>query len=122
VQKKKTEFSKPVYLLAQHVDDAQSVLPKTTETIELLNRGLTRYADMHNESSDDEDQTPPLAQSNSGRRRHGAIPSRKPSTSAPAGMVNVIHHRSIAWVIGYITGLETVMLGLAALIFVRRDF
>jgi ABC-type transport system involved in multi-copper enzyme maturation permease subunit len=83
------------------VYDIKTVLPKTTETIGLLERWLIQLARL--------DQ-----------------PDRGPQTQrmqeAQQKLIEILHGRSIAWIVGTSLGFEAVVLFLAAWVFCRRDY
>jgi ABC-type transport system involved in multi-copper enzyme maturation permease subunit len=79
----------------------KTVLPKTTETIALLERSLMRFAK--------------LPQQPQG-------PQTEKMQAAQLEFVEIIHGRSIAWIVGTSLGFEVVVLFLAAVFFCRRDY
>jgi ABC-type transport system involved in multi-copper enzyme maturation permease subunit len=79
----------------------KTVLPKTTETIALLERSLMRFAKLP--------QQPPG-------------PQTKQMQAAQLEFVEIIHGRSIAWVVGTSLGFEVFVLFWAAVFFCRRDY
>ena len=86
---------------------AKSVLPKTRETTELMNRRLIRPAAELEETDDSGDE----------RRRQG------PFTAADIQKTDqAMRSRSVGWVIGTSLGFEAVVLAAAAWIFCRRDY
>jgi hypothetical protein len=78
-----------------------TVLPKTGETIELLERSLMKAAKL-----------PEPPGGPQARRLH----------AAQQDAIDVLRDRSIAWVVGTSLGFEAVVLAFAALIFCRRDY
>ena len=79
-----------------------TALPKTTETIGLLERWVVRLAN---------------------------LPERPPSNGPDRAMIEsqlefaaAIRQRSPWWIVGTSLGFEVVVMGLAAWIFCRRDF
>ena len=78
----------------------KTVLPKTTDTIELLERSLMKAAK--------------LPQS--------GHPQERRMMAAQQQVIDVLRGRSIAWVVGTSLGFEAVVLAFAALIFCRRDY
>jgi hypothetical protein len=78
----------------------KTVLPKTIDTIELLERSLMKAAK--------------LPQS--------AHPQERRMMAAQQQVIDVLRGRSIAWVVGTSLGFEAVVLAFAALIFCRRDY
>ena len=86
----------------------KTVLPKTRETTELMNRKLLRPA-QGDFRSDDE--------STDERRRNRAI-----DAADIQKLDETMRARSVGWVIGTSLGFEAVVLALAAWIFSRRDF
>jgi ABC-type transport system involved in multi-copper enzyme maturation permease subunit len=79
----------------------KSVLPKTTETIALLERSLIRMAK--------------LPQQPKG-------PQTERMQAAQMEFVEILYARSIAWVVGTSLGFEAFVLFWAALFFCRRDY
>jgi ABC-type transport system involved in multi-copper enzyme maturation permease subunit len=79
----------------------KTVLPKTDETIGLLERWLIDLANLEDRPGDDR----PDAAKNVQKE-----------------LVETIRGRSVAWVVGTSLGFELVILSLAALIFCRRDY
>jgi len=77
------------------------VLPKTSETISLLERGLVRFANL-----------PPQQASRQERDMLAAQQEFK----------EILYHRSPLWIVGTSLGFELVVLAWAAWIFCRRDF
>jgi ABC-type transport system involved in multi-copper enzyme maturation permease subunit len=78
-----------------------TVLPKTTETISLLQRWLVRLADLP-------------AQPDS--------PQQQAMQSAQREFQEALYQRSPFWIVGTSLGFEVVVLALAAWVFCRRDF
>jgi hypothetical protein len=81
--------------------DIKTVLPKTGDTVELLERSLTKIAK--------------LPQPVGG-------PQERLMHAAERDAIDVLRGRSIAWVVGTSLGFEAVALAFAALIFCRRDY
>jgi ABC-type transport system involved in multi-copper enzyme maturation permease subunit len=90
---------------------AKTVLPKTSETINLLRRWLIDLADL----PDVEQQTAEVQVDNE-RPRGG------PDAEASARAVQQRDSRSAWWVIGTSLGFEAVVLLIAGWLFARRDF
>jgi ABC-type transport system involved in multi-copper enzyme maturation permease subunit len=80
----------------------KSVLPKTTDTIGLLERSLISLAGLEKQ--------PPGG------------PQTQRMQTATKEFAEILRSRSIAWVIGTSLGFEAVMLCLAGWIFCRRDY
>jgi ABC-type transport system involved in multi-copper enzyme maturation permease subunit len=88
--------------IAHHIIyGVKTVLPKTTETISLLERSLMRAAK--------------LPQQPQG-------PQAERMQEAQQEFVEIIHGRSIAWIVGTSLGFEAFVLFWAALFFCRRDY
>ncbi len=81
--------------------DVKTVLPKTGETIQLLQRSLIKAANL------------PELQGG---------PEERKMLAAKRDAVEAIQSRSITWVLGTSLGFEAVVLCFAALIFCRRDY
>jgi hypothetical protein len=79
----------------------KTVLPKTAETVALLERSLMKAAKLPQPSGGPEE-----------RRMH----------AAQIDAIDALRNRSIAWVVGTSLGFEAVVLCFAALIFCRRDY
>ncbi len=94
----------------------KTVLPKTSETVQLLSRSMMSMADMEAMQPGDD------------RPRRG--PHRDPDD--PASIVNdekaqetvqrIVRQRSVWWVLGTSLLFEAFVVGLAARVFCRRDF
>jgi ABC-type transport system involved in multi-copper enzyme maturation permease subunit len=96
----------------------KTALPKTTETIALLERWMKTATDLERHSSNDkvnkeEEDAPP-----------GSIfnPMGPDQFKAQVRLQKEIRDRSIGWVIGTSLGFEAVILALAAWVFCRRDY
>lgn len=109
-----------------------TLLPKNQETIGLLNRWLTEDSKytmtniMLGNINPEQPPPPPDASSDdpensrAGRRRHfGPTPAQIEGSKATERQVNA---RSVAWVVGTSLGFEAMLIGVAAIIFIRRDF
>jgi len=81
---------------------AKTVLPKTSDTIDLLERALVKVAQLP--------QQPP------------AGPETERMQAAQKDLIDILRGRSIAWVLGTSLGFEAFILFWAALIFCRRDY
>ncbi len=79
----------------------KTVLPKTSDTIDLLQRTMIRVADLEAQQGGTEDQR---------------------MVAVQRDLVEAVRGRSVAWVVGTSLGFELVVLAGAALIFCRRDF
>jgi hypothetical protein len=79
----------------------KTVLPKTTETIAILERSLVQLAK--------------LPQQPQG-------PQTKRMQAAQLEFVEILHGRSIAWIVGTSLGFEVFVLFWAAVFFCRRDY
>ena len=79
----------------------KTVLPKTSETIALLQRTLIRMADLEGQQRDVQD------------KRISAVQRE---------VAEAVRNHSVAWIIGTSLGFELVVLAGAALFFCRRDF
>jgi ABC-type transport system involved in multi-copper enzyme maturation permease subunit len=80
----------------------KTVLPKTSDTIELLERALVKLARLP--------QKPPSG------------PQTQRMQAAQQELIDILRGRSIAWVLGTSLGFEAVVLFGAAWIFCRRDY
>lgn len=88
----------------------KAVLPKTSETIELLNRWLVLAADLPEPEPPEEDK---------GRDFLGRSAA---DAAADAAAAKIISERSVSWVLGTSFAFEGVVLFLAGWIFCRRDY
>ncbi len=79
----------------------KTVLPKTGDTIGLLDRWLIDAANLQNRPGDDRPQA---------------------AKDLEKELVEEIQGRSVGWVVGTSLGFELVVLSLAALVFCRRDY
>lgn len=92
----------------------KTVVPKTTETTEVLRRTLISAAELDDLGPDnDTSPAPPF---------FGRGEVRISQREQQRRMVEALDRRSVAWVIGTSLAFEAVVLGIATLIFVRRDF
>lgn len=89
----------------------KTVLPKTSETVELLNRWLVRLADLPSAEPEEEQEQ--------GRDAFGRSAR---NAAADEAVARTIRQRSVAWVLGTSLAFEAVVLTLAAWVFCRRDY
>ena len=89
------------------------MLPKTTETVGLVERTLIRMADL-----------PGARQNRSSPGRQGRTAKKKHSTERARRMAlaETIRNRSLWWILGTSLVFEAVVLALGAWVFCRRDF
>jgi ABC-type transport system involved in multi-copper enzyme maturation permease subunit len=92
--------------------DAKTLLPKTSETIDLLKRTLVKSTDM--EKFAEQHNTPPMV-------FPGEVIPVDPH-QLQKRIEATVNSRSVPWVIGTSLCFEAAMLGLGALMFCRRDF
>lgn len=106
-------------------------IPKTAETIGLLDRYLLSEEDKRlfagPGGNDEADTSTDFADMNEGpqpeeTRRERRERNREMQSDVSARMDTALRSRTTAWVIGTSVGFELIVLGLACLIFVRRDF
>lgn len=104
-------------------------LPKTGETIDVLRRTLVKYAELPGETFEPEEPddealiaaattTQPASPPEQRRRGQG----RERGREAEQIQRQLADSKSVAFVIGTSLGFELVVLGVAALVFVRRDY
>jgi ABC-type transport system involved in multi-copper enzyme maturation permease subunit len=93
------EASRSLVLAHNIVYGVKTVLPKTNETIDLLNRSLISMAELPKQPDQDE--------------RLARVDRE---------LTEAVSSRSVAWVLGTSLGFELLVLCWAALIFCRRDF
>ena len=89
----------------------KTVLPKTAETVELLNRWLVQLADLPEPDPEADEESGPDVFGRSSR--HAA---------ADEAVARVVRQRSVGWVLGTSLAFEAVVLALAAWVFCRRDY
>ena len=92
-----------------------TVLPKTTETIGLLERWLVDLADLP-------DMEPPGENEDLANLVTGEGDFQPDMDRISWELSEIIRGRSVAWVLGSSLGFEAVLLALGAWIFARRDF
>lgn len=103
----------------------KTILPKTAETTELLRRWLVDIANLQ-EAALEED-APEVDEDLNAFFQNAPEENRLRSTEVTQqelqqAMIAELDKRSVAWVIGTSLGFEAVMVGVAALLFRRRDF
>jgi len=96
---------------------AKTVLPKTAETVDLIDRWLVKEMDLSGLDGDDEADANPNADAPAFARL-----SRTEREKVTRRLDKIYKTRSVAWVVGTSLLFELVVLGLAARMFVRRDF
>jgi ABC-type transport system involved in multi-copper enzyme maturation permease subunit len=92
---------------------AKTVLPKTSETVELLNRNLLSQQDMERFMRDQDDRVP-------GGGIFSEVPINMRTLQQRAEEEQ--RSRTVPWVIGTSLAFEAVILIIACIIFIRRDF
>lgn len=99
----------------------KAFVPKTSETVDLLNRALVTTTDLQNrvnEASESEEASDEVEEQPRQRRRRGG-----PFADTEANELQLeMRKRSLWWVLGTSLAFEGAVLGLAGIIFVRRDF
>lgn len=93
---------------------AKTVVPKTAETVELLNRWLVDMADLNIDQDDLGDSL------GSAVNLDGSFQPNEDRISR--SLAAEIEGRSVTWVVGTSLGFEFVMLTIAGFLFCRRDF
>jgi hypothetical protein len=88
-----------------------TVFPKTSETVELLNRSLVSAADLK-----------PLVEEVDEDDRRDAFGRSAADAAADVAVTEIIYTRSLGWVLGTSLAFEGVVLMTAAWIFCRRDY
>ena len=96
----------------------KTVVPKTTETANLVGRALRMSADIPVEDADDEEGGDQSARQQRGLFRSRFVSERKMVTA----MKEEMDSRSVAWVVGTSFAFECVVLGIGVWYFRRRDF
>lgn len=131
VQKRKDEFSNPLIYWHRMAVTVKAVMPKTSETIELLNRSLAKYAGIQNQADDSAMDDTMLTTSSSTSttnpadreaRRRNRQRDEVLMEQAQQRMVTELHRRSLFWVVGTSLIFEAVLLSVAGFVFCRRDF
>jgi ABC-type transport system involved in multi-copper enzyme maturation permease subunit len=92
---------------------AMTLLPKTSETIEVLERKLVSDADLKSLRDRDDSAPPPSFGGDEIRVNEKKVQERVQDT---------LRSRSVLWVIGTSVAFELVMLGVATWVFTRREF
>ncbi|HEY1921649.1 MAG TPA: hypothetical protein VGG44_02700 [Tepidisphaeraceae bacterium] len=92
--------------------DAMTILPKTTETVDLLKRELIKRARLTGVAGAEEDDE------DSGRDKVDLNGNPVPVREMRAEM----QHRTLGWIIGTSVGFEVVILVFAGWLFCRRDY
>jgi ABC-type transport system involved in multi-copper enzyme maturation permease subunit len=98
---------------------AKTILPKTGETMKLLERALIKGTDMEFLTKDDGGRGERKGPFNVDQKVHGVKVSQRQLTRM---LEDEVRARSVWWVIGTSVGFELVLLGFAGVVFVRRDF
>lgn len=95
-------------------------LPKNAETIDLLRRALVKYAELPGEDyvPEEEPATTTAPAAPLSRRQQGRV--REQAMEAAAK--KLADNRSVSYTLGTSFAFEAMMLGLAALVFCRRDY
>lgn len=117
-------------LIYRYLYGAKTVLPKTKDTTELLNRALIadseleRFLDLQNDNG-------PRRRSERNSSRSNRTPDAGETPAPIEGLSDpetakeaqrLVRDRPLWWVLGTSLAFEAVILGLASWIFVRRDF
>lgn len=102
----------------------KTVLPKTGETVDLMNRWLISEANLEKfagpSAEDEELPEPPATGERRGPRRDPF--ERNVAREAGKRFQKELRDRSVFWVLGTSIAFEIVVLGLASWLFARRDF
>jgi hypothetical protein len=112
LQQKRAEVKNPWVIWHGLAFGIKTVLPKTTETIELLNRSLAKYAGI--EQVDTDVSAPPPS------FKFGESPQL--DDAATREVQRQILARSLWWIVGTSVGFEVIVLAFAGWIFCRRDY
>jgi ABC-type transport system involved in multi-copper enzyme maturation permease subunit len=102
----------------------KTALPKTSETIGLLNRWLLSPESLAKAERPDDDNAGPLTATSS-RGAKGRLAHRNehgPNSEDAVELQRTLNERPIWWIVGTSLGFECVVLALAAWIFCRRDY
>jgi len=94
----------------------KTVVPKTDETIELLDRKLIDLSDVPGMNYEAPE---PIVEDDTVERR------RRPGEFSPEAQIAVLEERrsrSVGWIIGTSMGFQALVLALAAWVFCRRDY
>lgn len=101
----------------------KTLLPKTGETIDLLERSMVDMSELPLGGDDDDGGDGVRIQTRGDDRRGSSRgPPRGPSVDAQREMQAELRSRSIWWIVGTSLVFESIMLAIAAWIFCRRDF
>jgi hypothetical protein len=121
---------------------AKTFTPKTSETIKLTERWIMSAAELKSLEDISNEQAAKAQERRRARRAEmraeakketpaaapapGAVPAPDDDDEAPVAVDNqvekILHGRSVWWVLGTSVVFESVILGIACVIFVRRDF
>lgn len=93
---------------------SKTVLPKTTETLDLLERVLVSEADMNTLNGDDDE---PIDINDAGPEE-----TRVDMRKVTKDMQTKLRDRSVWWIVGTSLGFEAIMLTIAGWLFCRREF
>jgi ABC-type transport system involved in multi-copper enzyme maturation permease subunit len=94
----------------------KTVFPKTSETIALLDRSLLSIEDRRLLRPQSVEPDEDVAESEPPRRRRG------PARGIEERVEKAVRARSVGWVVGTSVAFELLMLSIATVVFVRRDF
>ncbi len=102
----------------------KTVLPKTSETMAILERSLTSIDEVL-KLEDAEDERRETRRSQAGRGPENERRGGGPGDFSPAvarKQQEILRARSVWWIVGTSVGFEIVVLGIAVALFARRDF
>lgn len=98
----------------------KSILPKTEETAQLLQRWTVHAANLEAAAADDEDETQSKRSRRRGDRNFGTTRARERDVTA--AIERDQHGRSLWWVVGTSLAFEAAVLAWGCRVFSRRDF
>lgn len=93
------------------IERAKTPLPKTVETVELMNRWMISTADL-------DQLTGPVEEMD----EDGDLEDVMSSSGTQLKIQQEFRSRSVTWIIGTSLGFEAIILGISIVIFTRRDF
>jgi ABC-type transport system involved in multi-copper enzyme maturation permease subunit len=110
----KSESTRTKLVVAHRILFAfKTVMPKTSETIDLLEKTLVKTADLPELDNDESGTSSPSIGERLNRAEQRAVQKE---------LIEVTRSRSVAWVVGTSLLFELLMLGWAGWVFSRRDF
>jgi ABC-type transport system involved in multi-copper enzyme maturation permease subunit len=123
-EQKEAEENKVLPRVHDSIVAVKTLLPKTGETVDLMNRWLISEANLEKfagPSAEEEAPEPPAAAGKGPERRRDPF-ERNVAREAGRRFQKQLRDRSVVWVLGTSIVFEVIVLGIAAGLFARRDF